>query len=185
MRSIVGAALLLPLQACAAGAGRGGQIEYDVITRDELEASHYETVYDAVMARRPNWTTPRGTDSIQDPSAVVVYLDHNRYGGVASLKEIHSFTVNEVRHFNGPEATARWGIGHAGGVIQVTTFSRRRPGTDSSGAAPQATAPARLLPPFADATRDATHAIPGTGPGATLAQLAVRQFFLGAIHARW
>jgi hypothetical protein len=60
---------------------------------------------------------------------------------VASLQVIHSFTVSQVRRFNGLEATALWGIGHSGGVIQVTTFSNRRPGTDSSGAASHAAAP--------------------------------------------
>jgi hypothetical protein len=37
------------------------------------------------------------------------------------LAGINSIIIREIRFFNGTQATARWGTGHAHGVIQVLT----------------------------------------------------------------
>jgi hypothetical protein len=94
-----------------------------VITRHELDANHFATVYDAVVGLRQSWLQARGPDSFTTNAAtqVVVYMDNNKVGGVETLRGIATNAVTWVRHYDGNEATARWGLGHGAGVIYVST----------------------------------------------------------------
>jgi hypothetical protein len=49
----------------------------------------------------------------------VVYLDSNRYGTMASLRQLSLGGVQEVRYYGASEATNRYGTGHTGGAILV------------------------------------------------------------------
>src|SRR5688572_27893850 len=93
------------------------------ITRAQMLAGNYVTVYDAVIAMRSNWVRPRGPDSFSSPSQVLVYLDGNRLGDVERLREFQPTLVATVRYLDAIAAQARWGVGHAAGVIEVRTWS--------------------------------------------------------------
>ena len=80
---------------------------------------HFTNVYDAVAALRSSWLTVRGTDSFTQPSQVRVYYDQNRLGAVEEMRSVLVTSVASVRHYNGVDATMRWGVGHSAGAIQI------------------------------------------------------------------
>jgi hypothetical protein len=100
--------------------------DLDTLTREQITENRFVNAYDAVQAMRSNWLQTRGTDSFQTPSEVLVYLDNVKMGGVLELRAIPTTTIAFIRHFDGVEATNRWGVGHAAGVIQVSTFREGR-----------------------------------------------------------
>jgi hypothetical protein len=99
------------------------RLDRTVITRDEMLKGNYTSLYDAVAALRANWLQARGPDSFTNPSIVWVYVDGARVGDVSVLKEMQPLRVNSVRFYDGPSATARWGVDNGAGVIHVSTWS--------------------------------------------------------------
>ncbi|GAC1466639.1 MAG: hypothetical protein PVSMB1_15900 [Gemmatimonadaceae bacterium] len=91
-----------------------------------MTEAHYQTALEAVEALHPRWLTPRGPDSFRTPSEVWVYMDNVRLGDISTLKAIHPSTVKLIRRFDANAATARWGVGHAAGVIQIESFREAR-----------------------------------------------------------
>jgi hypothetical protein len=89
------------------------------LTQDEMLREHFTNVYDAVASLRSAWLTVRGTDSFQQTSQVWVYFDENRLGGVEEMRSVTVNSVASLRHYNGVDATTRWGVGHSAGVIQI------------------------------------------------------------------
>jgi hypothetical protein len=104
-------------------AGRPPRIDRTVLSRDQMLKAKYSTVYDAVLALRPNWLRPRGPESFVLPTVVWVYVDEQRLGDVETLRTIQTSQVSTVRFYDGPSATGRWGVGHNAGVIHVSTWS--------------------------------------------------------------
>ncbi len=94
----------------------------NVIEGAEIEASTALDAYALVQEARPTWLHSRGTISIRNPTAGVlqVYLNGNQFGDVNRLREIRRSEIREL-HFLGPaDAQLRYGVGHAGGVIEVS-----------------------------------------------------------------
>ncbi|HEV2671649.1 MAG TPA: hypothetical protein VGU74_11185 [Gemmatimonadales bacterium] len=89
------------------------------LSQEEMLREHFTNVYDAVASLRSAWLTVRGTDSFQQPSQVWVYYDANRLGGVDEMRSISVNSVVSIRHYNGVDATMRWGVGHNAGAIQI------------------------------------------------------------------
>lgn len=127
-RHVIVALLLLAVSAAACSSRRGGsRQDLEVITRAQLEEGHFQNAYQAVEALRGNWLLVRGTDSFRSPSQIVVYLDNVKLGGIEELRSITTMTIDSMRHFNGVEATSRWGLDHGAGVIQVISRSGGAP----------------------------------------------------------
>ena len=99
------------------------RLDRTVITREQMLNGNYASIYDAVAAMRSMWLQPRGVDSFTNPSIVWVYVDGARVGDVSVLKEMQPRLVNTVRFYDGPQATSRWGVDNAAGVIHVSTWS--------------------------------------------------------------
>ena len=99
------------------------RLDRTVITREEMLKGNYSSIYDAVAAMRSMWLQPRGVDSFTNPSIVWVYVDGARVGDVSVLREMPPRLVNTVRFYDGPQATSRWGVDNAAGVIHVSTWS--------------------------------------------------------------
>jgi hypothetical protein len=95
----------------------------NLIERPEIEASTALDAYTLVQEARPIWLHSRGIVSIRDPSAgiVQVYLNGMQYGGADRLRDIQLGEVREIRYYGAAEAQQRFGTGHAGGVIDVST----------------------------------------------------------------
>ncbi|MBW3630584.1 MAG: hypothetical protein KY464_14975 [Gemmatimonadetes bacterium] len=119
-------ALALVLSACASSGARGpAQGRSDLLVEEQIRGQSYATVYDAVVALRPNWLRTRGADSFSSPTQIQVYVDNMRLGGVANLQQISTVSAYYVQYFDGLEASARWGLGHGSGAIYVSTTPMR------------------------------------------------------------
>ncbi len=95
----------------------------DQLTSSDLVVRDYDNVLDAIRALRPNWLRDRGQISLTRPSAgqVIIYMDGTRVGGPDFLRRVQVHDVSLLRYLNASDATNRFGTGHAGGVIMVTT----------------------------------------------------------------
>ena len=145
MRSTVSSclALILFASACASGGGststtaetntgtattakRKGGSSRSVITAEELARANALTVYEAVERLRPQFLQTHGAVSMQDMTAdILVYMDDVRVGGIDVLRRIEPGQVQEIRYVNAKDATTRYGTGHGGGVIEVTSKGSR------------------------------------------------------------
>jgi hypothetical protein len=110
------------------------------LERDEIRASHAPNAYELVRSLRKEWLMPRGINSftesargfasMEEGSTVVagadhilVYLNNSRMGGTQTLQEVSLAMIDRIEFIPGPQATFRWGTGHAHGVILLTTLS--------------------------------------------------------------
>lgn len=114
-------ALFLLASACHPGSAGGPVPDFDYLSRQQMLENNFITVYDAVAALRANWLVVRGTDSFQTPSQIWVYYDQTRLGGTETLRTVRVNDIAYARHYSGPDATTRWGVGHAAGVIYVSS----------------------------------------------------------------
>lgn len=106
---------------CASGGGAGGtRSDPNLITAEELANYTSLTCFEVVQRLRPRWLQRRGSE--QNP---VVYQDGNRVGTAEDVLHGMSVTaIESMKYLNASDATTRYGTGHGGGVIEVTT--RRR-----------------------------------------------------------
>jgi len=98
-----------------------GSRDMDLLTQEEMLDHHFTNLHDAISAVRARWLVVRGTDSFVSPSEVIVYFDQTRLGGVDQLRSVAVNSVAWVRHYNGVDATQRYGVGHSAGVILVSS----------------------------------------------------------------
>ncbi|MEP6729942.1 MAG: glycoside hydrolase family 43 protein, partial [bacterium] len=139
MTSLV--ALLATGTACATRSSGARGKDSSVITSDMIGEQHFDNAYDAVSALRSNWLHTRGQDSFSTPSAVVIYVDNQRLGGVETLKTIPVSTVAVIQHLDAMQATGRWGIGHGAGAIYIETAMPSRTVEHASASATLANDP--------------------------------------------
>jgi hypothetical protein len=94
-----------------------------VLKAEEFEGSSAIDAMALVQEFRPTWLHTRGVISIRDESAgqIRVYLNGVSAGDVNRLREIRVDDVREIRFLGAAEAQSRYGVGHAGGVIEVWT----------------------------------------------------------------
>jgi hypothetical protein len=91
------------------------------ITRAELEAARYATLYDAVLALRGQWLQRRGPSTlIGRPAEIQVIAGEIKMGGVEALRAMGSDNVVSVAFVDPVTAAQRWGGSHAQGAIVVT-----------------------------------------------------------------
>lgn len=121
--------LILVLAGCSGPGGRPQPRDMNVVTSEELAATHVINLYDAIAQIRPHFLRDRGYISISTPvkAVPVVYVDNMFMGQLEFLRSMSTGDVAEVRRISAEEATTRWGTGHPGGVIFVTTHAAQRP----------------------------------------------------------
>lgn len=125
-RVLLVAALLGPAAGCAPAkpsSDTAPRSDRNVLTSEQLQGQTYQNAYEAIQALRSTWLKPRGSDSFNTPSVVVVYLDNVKLGGVETLQSLQLSTIQSIRHYDASAANARWGVGHASGAIQVITVA--------------------------------------------------------------
>ena len=124
-RSLALAALLASctLAGCAGAASHTGssQGRSAVLTHEELAKTNSDNLYDAIAKLRPEWLTSRGPTSVTDmsPTSVDVYMNGNFLGGADYLRQARVLDVSEVRYWDAGQASARFGMGHPRGVIEL------------------------------------------------------------------
>ena len=95
-----------------------------IISREEIEASRTATAYDAIQKLRANFLTYRGETSLNRNTSQpypTVYVDGQEFGPLSSLRSIPASQVETIRLYRSWEATTKFGEGHMGGVIALTT----------------------------------------------------------------
>jgi hypothetical protein len=116
------------LLACAPPSTARTGRDPNVITREEIFASHATNAYDAVSMLRPSFlqlhavTTINGSDS----GYPRVYLDHILFGDITSLKSLDAIGVLEIHYYNGTDAQGRFGLGNVAGAIEVISDPSNR-----------------------------------------------------------
>lgn len=108
---------------CATTQGSGSSRSSDPITGEEIQQISATDAYQVVEQLRPRWLRFRGRVSLQNPRAgePLVYLDGLRHGRTESLRGISTDWIAEIRYLTAADATTRFGTGHPGGVILVST----------------------------------------------------------------
>lgn len=110
--------LAVGLGACASsggGSSRPAGSSSTRIVRAELEPLGQMSALQAIERLRPRWTQSRAGD------APVLYVDGARRSSVNDLQSIRLNDVEQMEYMSAGDATTRYGTGHAGGAIMVTT----------------------------------------------------------------
>lgn len=129
---------LLALAACTAGMRPPSQVPQDspahrhvaaigardAITEVDIARTNATSAWDAVRTLRATFLASRGTTSFMraDGGATpAVFVDGMYAGPLSELRDIPASTIHEVRFLSAADATRRFGLGYAAGVIAVTT----------------------------------------------------------------
>ena len=92
------------------------------LTRDELATANSNNLYDAIAKIRPEWLSSRGPTSVTNstPTSVDVFMNGSMLGSADYLKQLGVLDISEVKYWDAASASARFGMGHPRGVIELT-----------------------------------------------------------------
>jgi hypothetical protein len=110
--------------ACAttASPGSGGSgSDRNRITREQLETLPSLSAFEAVERYHRDWLQGRSSLVRSDTgrSYPEVFADGRPYGGVETLHQFPTETVEEILFISAPDATTRYGTGYPGGIINL------------------------------------------------------------------
>lgn len=95
------------------------------IARDQIQQGSFGNAYEIVQKLKGEWLRSQGAGSMRGSgSQLLVYLDDARLGGVDALRSITPESIQYIHFYNGSEATSKWGMDHASGVILVSTRAK-------------------------------------------------------------
>ena len=122
-------AMVAVLLASACGGGGTTQagtaattpVDRETLRPEEWGTRNFYSAYDAVAALRPMWLNKRGPDG-----SIQVYVDDNHVGGLEMLRTVRTTSVSMIKHLDGIQAAARYGLGHEQGAILVSTRATGR-----------------------------------------------------------
>ncbi|HEY3133637.1 MAG TPA: hypothetical protein VGJ47_03325 [Gemmatimonadaceae bacterium] len=121
--------MLAVVGACSPAPFRDPLAEPDrqIITQDEIAASHGNTAYDVIRKLHGNFLSYRGRTSIRDTASAmpVVFVDDQAYGPVSVLRSIPATQIAEIRLYRAWEAVGKYGSGLPGGAIAIYTRLER------------------------------------------------------------
>ena len=131
-RVVLAAAAALTTLACATtGSSSSGlrpkSRSQDIIVEAEITASASEAAnaLQIIEKLRPQMLRSRGlgspTDVTGESARPKVYVDNVAYGDLGTLTNLTANQIKEIQFINSRDATTKWGTGHMGGVILVTT----------------------------------------------------------------
>jgi len=119
---------VLLASACGGGGGGGGAkpagappTDRETLRPADWGTRNFYSAYDAVASLRPGWLNKRGPDG-----EVQVYVDDNHVGGVEMLRSVRTTSISMIKHLDGIQASARYGLGHDQGAILVSTRATGR-----------------------------------------------------------
>ena len=95
----------------------------NVITREDIETANVLNAYDAISRLRPQFLNSHGSTTLtgKDTGYPKVYLNHQFYGDLNSLRNIDVHGISEIHFYGGSEASTRFGLGNVSGAIEVIT----------------------------------------------------------------
>jgi hypothetical protein len=110
--------------ACASASTQTGtgREQRNLLTQEQLSATNTVTLYEAIEKLRPEWLTSRGPASVTDatPTVPSVFMNGTMLGKAEYLREMRVVDVTEVRYWEPGPASARFGMGHPRGVIELS-----------------------------------------------------------------
>lgn len=115
-------ALAFGLVGCASAGGGGSRPAGSSMTRivrAELSELPEMNALQAIERLRPRWLQSRAGDVVQ------LYVDGSRRGNVADLQSIRVIEIEQMEYMSASDATTRYGTGHAGGAILVSSRRSR------------------------------------------------------------
>lgn len=123
--AILALAVTVVATACASSGSSSTRGNRNLITAEELRTEPSGTLYEAVQRLRPRWLQNRGITSARAmrPTPPQVYMDNAPMGSVGAMRGISVADVERVEFMNANDATTRFGTGHDGGAILVSTRS--------------------------------------------------------------
>lgn len=120
--------LTLPLVVAVACShprlGPGEVFDPQVITEDEIVASHAANAFEVIHKLRANFLTSRGQTAMNRTTAntyPTVYLDDQEFGPISTLSSIPAGQIAMIRLYRVSEANAKYGTHSLTGVISITT----------------------------------------------------------------
>jgi len=117
-------AALLTMAACAGPKSRHvAPKDRNLITADEIARANASNAYEIVERLRPAFLRTRGAESLQNPTppTPIIYLDGMRYGTLQTLASVPAIGILSIQYMNAIDATQRYGFGHEGGALLITT----------------------------------------------------------------
>lgn len=123
LRSVVVLVIVAGLVSCAGRQAGGSARRTGSIQSSEIAAVSATNAYDLVRQLRRGWLVSRGPTSLSDPSPAypTVYMDGVEVGELDFLRSIAAADVAEIEFLSTQESNLRYGSGHFGGIILVTT----------------------------------------------------------------
>ncbi|MGE5801458.1 MAG: hypothetical protein ACM358_04320 [Gemmatimonadota bacterium] len=123
LRFVAMVAVLLASACGGGGAKPAGAppADRETLRPDEWGTRNFYSAYDAVAALRPMWLNKRGPDG-----SIQVYVDDNHVGGLEMLRSVRTTSISMIKHLDGIQAAARYGVGHEQGAILVSTRATGR-----------------------------------------------------------
>jgi len=120
--------IVLGLSACASsGATGSSRSDPNVLTHEQI--AHYSNALQAVKTMRGQWLRGKAPGDLNSAGGnVVVYRDGIQVGGEQELESMSTDGIAYMRYYNGIQASQRWGLGKANGVIFVASESGLGPG---------------------------------------------------------
>ena len=117
-------AILGLLLACSSATTQSGTTRQprNLLTREQLVTTNTQNLYEAIERLRPEWLTSRGPTSVTDatPTVPSVFMNGTLLGKAEYLRDMRVTDVTEVRYWEAGPASARFGMGHPRGVIEVS-----------------------------------------------------------------
>ena len=117
-------ALTWLLMACASATTQTGTSREarNVLTQAQLAATNRDNLYEAIDKLKPEWLSSRGPTSVTNatPTVASVYMNGAMLGRTEHLRDMRVLDVTEVRYWEPGPASARFGMGHPRGVIEIS-----------------------------------------------------------------
>lgn len=121
---IVALATACMVAGCASATtqGRSGRGNSTQLTQSEIAASNADNLYDVIAKLRPEWLSSRGPASVTNstPTSVDIYMNGTMLGKAEIMRDVRIQDVTDVRYWDVGQASARFGMGHPRGVIEIT-----------------------------------------------------------------
>ncbi len=115
-------ALAIGLAGCASGGGsssRPAGASSTRIVKAELDQLGPMSAQQAIERLRPRWLQSRA--GITGGAGPVLYVDGARRSSITDLSGMRLSDIQEMQYMSSSDATNRFGTGHTGGAIMVST----------------------------------------------------------------
>ena len=117
--------MVVAISASCAPAPRPGESgsSRNQLSSVQLASANATNLYEAIAKLRPEWLSSRGPTSVTDatPTSASVFMNGSLLGKADYLKQLNAGDVVAVRYYDAASASAKFGMGHPRGVIEITT----------------------------------------------------------------